>query len=151
MSPWVFVWLIFLIWIQHTRSTFETFATCIIIIRFLTNYLQLRTLRYIKHTIIIYYDVTYCKLNKFSSLYIVIRKHDCISTVIKFETTKSGHNLFLDPILSNINFNLTMLWPSYGHIPNFYTSELALYVNLIIIIIHIIIKICSIYYVLFSF
>ena len=47
----------------------------------------------------------YSKLTKFSSLYIVIRTHQCISKVINFETTKSGHNLLHDPILPNINFN----------------------------------------------
>ena len=53
----------------------------------------------------IYYHTTYSKLMKLSLLYIVIRTHHCISTIINFETTKFCHDLLHDLIPPNINFN----------------------------------------------
>ena len=53
----------------------------------------------------IYHHTRCKKLTRLSSLYIVIRKHRCISTVINFETTKFGHKLLDDPNLTNIYFN----------------------------------------------
>ena len=53
----------------------------------------------------IYSQKTYSKENKFSSFYIVIRTHHCISAIINFETTKFGDDLLRDPILPNINFS----------------------------------------------
>ena len=63
----------------------------------------------------IYYQTTYGKLNKFSWLYIVLRTHHCISTVINFETTKFYHNLVHDSIHPNITFNRIsyLIWQCY--------------------------------------
>ena len=56
----------------------------------------------------IYYHTTY---SKSSSIYIVIRIHHCISTVINFETTKFCDNLLRDSIPQYIKS--TMVWPSF--------------------------------------
>ena len=70
----------------------------------------------------IYYQTTYSKENKFSSLYIIIRTHQCISTAINFETTKLYHNLVHDSIYSDITFKRIShpIWQSYEQPPVIY-------------------------------
>ena len=53
----------------------------------------------------IYYHTPYSILKKMSSLYIIIRIHFCISTIINFQTTKFGDKLLHDPIPQWIYFN----------------------------------------------
>ena len=48
----------------------------------------------------IYYHEPFSKLLKLSSLHLVSRMHDCITTVINFETTKFCHNLHMNKYLN---------------------------------------------------
>ena len=64
-----------------------------------------------------YYHITYNKVIKLSSVYIIIKTHHWICTVIDFEATIFSHHLLHDPMLLGININYIsyLIWQCYNH------------------------------------